>query len=476
MIIVGTSTSKEGSMTQSEKEFASFRDPSGFLFYQDDVLYRQVNQAYRPHYDRLMESGLYQALIEQGLMVAHEAVEGISSPQPDLAYKVIRPEMVRFISYPYEWCFHELRSAALTTLRLARLALEHGMILKDASAYNLQFVDGSWKLIDTLSFEIYEEGEPWVAYKQFCQHFLAPLALMAFKDLRLNLMSRLFIDGIPLDVASKLLPFRTKLNLGLLTHIHLHARTQAKYAGKEVKQEEVKGQISEKSLIGLLDSLRNTVKGLGVRVSGTEWADYYDATNYSETAFEEKKALISRFVDQIQPVEVWDLGANNGEFSRIASDRGIFTVAFDIDPNAISKAYIQTRKDRETNLLPLVMDLTNPSPGLGWAHKERQSLIDRGPVSMAFALALVHHLAISNNVPLPKLAQFFSEVCEHLVIEFVPKSDSQVKRLLTSRLDIFDDYTEAGFEAAFKTQFEILQKAPVPESERTLYLMKVKQS
>jgi hypothetical protein len=461
-------------MSKSEKEFASFRDPSGFLFYQDETLYRQVNQAYQADYDHLLESGLYQELVDNGLMVAHEEVEGVKSPQPEPAYKILKPEKVRFISYPYEWCFHELRSAALVTLRLARMALDHGMILKDASAYNLQFVDGTWKLIDTLSFEIYKEGEPWVAYKQFCQHFLAPLALMSYRDLRLNLMSRLFIDGIPLDVAAGLLPFRTKLNFGLLTHIHLHARTQARYAGKEVKREEVEGKISEKALKGLLDSLRNTVKGLGVRISGTEWADYYDATNYSETAFEEKKAIIGRFVDQVEPEEVWDLGANNGEFSRIASDRGIYTVAFDIDPNAISKAYIQVRKDREANLLPLVMDLTNPSPGLGWAHKERQSLLDRGPVPMAFALALVHHLAISNNVPLPKLAHFFSEVCENLVIEFVPKSDSQVKRLLTSRLDIFDDYTEEGFEAAFKTQFKILDKVSVPESERTLYLMKAK--
>ena len=235
-----------------------------------------------------------------------------------------------------------------------------------------------------------------------------------------------------------------------MTHIHLHARTQARYAGKEVKQEEVKGKVSQQALIGLLDSLRNTVKGLSVKTTGTEWAEYYDITNYSEKAFEEKKAIIDRFVDKVQPDEVWDLGANNGEFSRIASDRGIFTVAFDIDANAISKAYIQVRKSSEKNLLPLVMDLTNPSPGLGWAHKERQSLIERGPVPMAFALALVHHLAISNNVPLPKLAHFFSEVCQNLVIEFVPKSDSQVKRLLASRLDIFDDYTEEGFEAAFQ--------------------------
>jgi hypothetical protein len=458
-------------MSESSKEFASFRDPSGFLFYREGVLYRQVNQVYQAHYDLMMESGLYDDLIAQGLMVAHEEVEDVQSPQPVEAYKIICPEKVGFISYPYEWCFHELRSAALTTLRLVRLALDHGMILKDASAYNLQFVDGRWKLIDTLSFEKYEEGTPWVAYKQFCQHFLAPLALMAYRDQRLNLMSRLFIDGIPLDIASELLPFKTKLRFGLMTHIHLHARTQKRYAGKEVSREEVKGKVSKQSLIGLLDSLRNTVKGLSIKTTGTEWAEYYDATNYSETAFEEKKSIVSRFIERVDPSTLWDLGANNGEFSRLASDRGIFTVAFDVDPNAISKAYIQARKDREENLLPLVMDLTNPSPGLGWGHRERQSLMDRGPVPMALALALVHHLAISNNVPLPKLAQFFREICEYLVIEFVPKSDSQVQRLLASREDIFDEYTVDGFEAAFGSYFETLEKQSVPESERILYLL-----
>ncbi|MCB2213799.1 SAM-dependent methyltransferase [bacterium] len=458
-------------MTESTKEFASFRDPSGFLFYQDGTLYRQVNRVYQSHYDQMMQSGLYDALIEQGLMVAHEETLNVQSDQPDHAYKVIRPEVVNFISYPYEWSFHELRSAALTTLRLVRLALDHGMILKDASAYNLQFVDGRWKLIDTLSFEKYEEGEPWVAYKQFCQHFLAPLALMSYRDQRLNLMSRLFIDGIPLDVASELLPFKSRLRFGLSTHIHLHARTQKRYAGKEVSREEVKGKINQKSLIGLLDSLRSIVKALSVKMTGTEWAEYYDATNYSETAFEEKKAIVSQFIERVEPNTVWDLGANNGEFSLLASDRGIFTVAFDVDPNAISKAYIHVRKNREENLLPLVMDLTNPSPGLGWGHQERQSLLERGPVPMALALALVHHLAISNNVPLPKLAQFFQEVCEYLVIEFVPKSDSQVQRLLASREDIFDTYTVEGFEAAFTPYFETIEKRPVPESERILYLL-----
>jgi hypothetical protein len=461
-------------MTRAQTQSASFRDPSGFLFYKDGNLYRQVNKTYQEHYDHLIESGLYDALVSQGLMIAHEEVEGVTSPNPDTAYRVIKPEVVDFISYPYEWTFLQLRGAALTTLRLARIGLDHGMILKDASAYNLQFHQGCWQLMDTLSFEEYKEGEPWMAYRQFCQHFLVPLALMSFRDQRMNLMSRLFIDGIPLDIAAKLLPFRSRMNFGLLTHIHLHARSQKRYADKQVSREQVRGKVSHKALVGLLDSLRNTVKGLSVKLGKTEWANYYGETNYSRSAFDEKKAIVSNFIEKVNPEKVWDLGANMGEFSRLASQKGIFTVAFDVDPSAVAQNYVRVRKDREKNLLPLVMDLTNPSPGLGWGHKERQSLIERGPVSLVLALALVHHMAISNNVPLSKLASFFRKICGHLIIEFIPKSDSQVQRLLRSRDDIFDNYTMDGFEVAFDPFFQIIEKRQVPESKRVLYLMKAK--
>jgi len=461
-------------MEENIQEAASFRDPSGFLFYREGILYRQVNQGYRQHYDRLMSSGLYESLTRKKLMIPHEEVDLTLAPEPNLATKVLQPEPVGFISYPYEWSFLMLRSAALTTLRLAREGLDHGMILKDASAYNLQFHQGSWQLIDTLSYEIYQEGEPWVAYKQFCQHFLAPLALMTYRDQRLNLMSRLFIDGVPLDVTSSLLPFRSRLRFGLLTHIHLHARSQKRYADRAVSREAVRGKISHKALVSLMDSLRNTVKNLSLRIGKTEWAHYYEQTNYSSNAFQEKRAIVLKFIDRVKPQGVWDLGANTGAFSRLASDSGIFTLAFDVDPDAVSQNYIQVRRNHETNLLPLVMDLTNPSPSLGWGHAERQSLIERGPVSMVLALALIHHLAISNNVPLRKAAQFFAKICQFLVIEFVPKSDSQVQRLLRSREDIFNQYTVDGFEAAFGYDYNVLQKEPLKDSERILYLMQRK--
>lgn len=457
-----------------QKLSGSFRDPSGFMFKHDGIIYRQVNKHYQKEYDLLMNSGLYEQLTRSGTLIPHTEVDLDLAPQPDLAYKVIQPETVGFISYPYEWCFNQLKDAAILTLAIGRRALEFGMSLKDASAYNIQFHQGRPVFIDTLSFEAYEEGRPWVAYKQFCQHFLAPLALMAKTDIRLVQLLKVYIDGIPLDLASELLPANTKLNFGLSTHIHLHARSQKKYADKEVSQQEVesKSKLTKASMLALFDSLIATVRSLEVRTIETEWADYYQANNYTESSFESKRELVRSFVKKVSPTTVWDLGANTGEFSRVASDLDIPTVAFDIDPGAVQQNYDLVKKNIEKFMLPLVMDLTNPSPDLGWRNAERDSMKARGPVDLAMALALIHHLAISNNVPLPSLAEFFAELCQNLIIEFVPKEDSQVKRLLASRLDIFLDYNLEGFRSAFSTRFEVISEEKVPGSERTLFLLK----
>lgn len=455
-----------------EKVSGSFRDPSGFMFKHGGKLYRQVNQKYREDYDLLMSSGLYEQLNNSRTLVAHTEVDLALAPRPDVAYKVIQPEIVDFISYPYEWCFNQIKDAAILTLAIARRALEFGMSLKDASAYNIQFHQGKPIFIDTLSFEKYEEGMPWVAYRQFCQHFLAPLALMAKTDIRLAQMLRVHIDGIPLDLASKLLPAGTRMNLGLATHIHIHAKSQQRYADKEVSQEEVKARMSKTSMYGLLDNLLSTVKGLNVETIQTEWTDYYRDNNYTPTSFEAKRQLVRSFIEKVQPKQVWDLGGNTGEFSRVASDLQIPTVCFDIDPGAVQQNYDLVKKNKEKFMLPLCMDLTNPSPDLGWHNAERESMQARGPVDLVMALALIHHLAISNNVPLIDAADYFADLGEYLIIEFVPKSDSQVKRLLASRLDIFPDYTLEGFREAFTQRYTLLDEKPVQGSERTLFLMK----
>lgn len=448
---------------------SSFRDPSGFLFRRDGRLFRQINQVYAEDYRLLMESGLHDRLVDKGLLIPHREVE-IDPPGPDVAFRVIEPELVPFISYPYEWSFSQLQDAALTTLRIQKLALKHGMTLKDASAYNVQFHRGRPLIIDTLSFTAYEDGAPWVAYRQFCQHFLAPLALMAHKDVRLGSLLRTGIDGVPLDLASALLPLRTRLDMGLLMHIHAHAASQKKHEDRRKSARDT--TISSRAMVGIVDSLRGCVRKLKWKPAGTEWGSYYSDTNYSDASLARKRELVAALLAQTDATTVWDLGANNGFFSRVASDRGLFTISSDIDPVAVEKNWREVKEKGEQNLLPLLMDLTNPSPDLGWDHAERTSFLGRGPADTVLALALIHHLAISNNVPLPRLAGFFARAGRWLIIEFVPKGDSQVDRLLATREDVFPDYHEAGFEAAFSQEFDIVSSESIEGSKRTLYLLK----
>jgi hypothetical protein len=452
---------------------ASFRDPNGFIFKRDGVLYRQVNQSYSAEYSLLMDSGLYARLIKAGLLVSHEEVN-VTPAESAQAFKVIQPEYVPFISYPYEWSFGLLKEAALATLSIQKRALKAGMTLKDASAYNIQFIRGKAALIDSLSFDIYHEGEPWVAYRQFCQHFLAPLALMSHTDVRLNQLLRVYIDGVPLDLASRLLPFASRFDFGLLTHLHLHARLQAGSANPTKPQKSVSGTMTKQAMQGLIENLEATVKKLNWKPAGTEWGNYYDITNYSDKAFQHKQTLVSNWISRVEPKLVWDLGANDGTFSRLASDKDILAISFDIDPAAVEQNYQKVKAKSEKSIVPLLLDLTNPSPAIGWHNRERESFIERAPAGLVLALALIHHLAISNNVPLPQLADFFADAGKWLVIEFVPKSDSQVQKLLTSRKDIFPTYTRETFEEAFAERFTIREKVAVEESERFLYLMERK--
>ncbi len=460
-------------MKKNKEIQGSFRDPSGFLFIDEGLIYRQVNILYKENYDHLINSGLYKSLLELNLLIPHEEVN-INLAKSDSSYKVIKPELITFISYPYEWCFSQLKDAALITLQIQKEALKFGMSLKDCSAYNIQFHKGKPIFIDTLSFEKYREGEPWVAYRQFCQHFLAPLALMSYKDIRFNQLFKIYLDGIPLDLASSVLPFKSRFSISLLTHIHLHAKSQKYFANKTVSKK--KYTISRTSFLGLIDSLESAIKRLRWKPQGTEWGSYYEDTNYTSAGLEHKQQIIEKFLMESNPKTVWDLGANDGLFSRASSNKGIPTIAFDIDPVAVEKNYLRSIKDKETNILPLLLDVTNPSPNIGWENRERMSLKKRRSADTVLALALIHHLAISNNLPFKKIAHFFYKICNSLIIEFVPKNDSQVQRLLSTREDIFPDYTQQSFEEEFGKYFNIQHCERIRDSQRTLYLMQRKES
>jgi len=433
-------------------------------------LLRQVNASFENEFCRFIESGLYDELLQRGLIVPHEEVDAT----PYLgrgAWRVLRPDVIDTLSYPYEWCFGQLKDAALATLHIQSLALEKGMCLRDASAFNIQFHHGRPILIDTLSLGRYVPGQPWRAYRQFVSHFLAPLALMAHVDVRLGRLLQLDVDGVPLDLASRLLPAATKLKPGLLMHLHLHAKADRspKSPGSQPKAE-----FGRNAMMGLIDSLRGSIEGLHYDPKGTEWADYYENTNYAESSMGAKRRLVGELLDSIRPrpASCWDLGANTGAFSDLAAERGIRTVAWDVDPAAVERNY--RRPDRNPLILPLLQDLTAPSPALGWALRERESLAERGPAEVVLALALIHHLTIAHNVPLREVASFLASLTSWLIIEFVPKSDSQVQRMLAFREDHFDDYSIDGFREAFAERFNFEREVPIPGTERTLFLARRK--
>jgi len=454
---------------------SSFRDPSGFMFSVEGTFYRCVNKRYAVEYDKLMSSGLYKELVNRNLIISHVEVsmEDVYSEQ----YKILKPEQLEFITYPYEWSFSQLKDAALTTLTIQKIAMEYGMSLKDASAFNIQFHKGKPVFIDTLSFEVLKQ-EPWVAYKQFCQHFFGPLLLMRHIDPTINKITSNYIDGVPLSIISKMLPPSTKFSMGILMHIHLHAKSQTKYAsaqGDDIQgiKEKTSKKMDTNQLRGLIESLISAISEVTLNKVTTEWGDYYSFHNYSKDGFEHKKQIISEYMIQLQPQKVLDIGGNIGEFSKAVVDIASLVINTDIDPLAVEKNYQYIKKSKLEKMITLVNDITNPPPGIGVMNRERDSFIDRVKgVDVVMALAIIHHLSISNNIPLEDTAKMFSALSGTLVIEFVPKTDGKVMHLLETREDIFPLYTVQGFEKAYTKYFTIEQKTPVFESERIMYLMK----
>lgn len=448
--------------------FSSFRDPSGFVYIKDKLLYRQINKIYRNNYDKFISSGLYEELLKKELIIPHREVP-LKYAYSQTAYKIIRPEVVPFISYPYEWCFSQLKQAALNTLEIQKIALSYNMSLKDASCYNIQFYKGRPVLIDSLSFEKAEKGKPWIAYRQFCQHFLAPLALASFTDIRVLNLLRHYINGMPLDLTKRLLPLRSAFDINLAIHLHLQTISLKKLS---LRRKLYWGtSLTKVQILPIILSLESAVKKLKIRKLDTNWSNY-DTSHYSKTAFIYKKKAVGGWVKKIMPGSVWDLGANNGQFSMIASKYSKLVVSSDFDPVSIENNYLNVLKTKKTNILPLVIDLANPSPSQGFANREILSLKDRGPADLVMALALIHHLVISLNLGFDYIASYLNDICRYLIIELIPKSDPKVQEMIRYRDDIYERYNKFWFEKSFSKYFRIISKVKLPESERELYLMK----
>jgi hypothetical protein len=446
---------------------SSFRDPSGFVFETSGTLYRQINSSYAEDYDRLMQSGLYENLVANDLLVSHKEIELDASPYPD-RYKTVLPQWIQFISYPYEWCFEQLQDAALLTLEIQKAAMEYGMTLKDATPYNIQFNKGRPIHIDTLSFEKYDEKLPWVAYRQFCENFLYPLLIRTYTPVEVHFLFAAYPSGIGAALVAGMLPFRSKFKFSNWLHLFLPASIKAGKGRKTV-------EFNHEKLARIIEHLKSVIKSLRPSsVRASVWDDYYEEEILSQDYLESKKQVVSALL-QPQDKNIIDLGCNEGVFTRLMEGEGRNVVAIDDNPSSVSKLYSYAVQ-KESNILPLCIDVMNPPGSGGFGNAERKPFHERMQFDLCLALALLHHLCISRNLPFRWLAEFLSRFTNALIIEFVPKHDRKVQELLLTREDIFPGYTQQDFELAFKEFFMIESARLVPGSDRTVYRMKKRET
>lgn len=461
-------------MTKPSHDAGSFRDREGRIFYQDGKVFRALSERAAAAWKKLEASELFHRFVAAGKIVATREAD-----DPKEALKELSPhwvlalehDRIPFISYPYEWSFSMLRDAASLQLELTTAALAENMTLKDASSYNVQWRGARPVFIDTASFDVWEEGEPWVGYLQFCQLFLYPLLLTAYRDVPFQAWLRGAIDGIPPEEMLNVLTWRDRFRPGVFKDVYIQAKLQARYAGT---RQDVRGDLhrvgfGKELILNNLRRLKKIVDQLEWRRASSEWVRYVEESSYDDEATAVKKEFVAEAAGSRHWSLVWDLGANTGTFSRIAAEHADLVVAFDADLLAIEHLYLSLRKDGPKNVLPLVMNLADPSPALGWRHRERKALTERGTPELILCLALIHHLVITANIPMPECLDWLAGFGAHLVIEFVTKDDAQVKKLLQNKPDIYHDYEIGPFEEHLARRFQVVHRKRYHGDTRILY-------
>lgn len=445
---------------------ASFRDPAGFVFYENGAVRRAVTAYGLEHARAVRATGLIDRLIAKGALLAEQVAATSLSGHPDVALVLEHPRLP-FISYPYEWPFRALQAAALLHLDIQIDALDAGVMLTDATAYNVQFIGARPVFIDHLAFRPYRDGELWAAHRQFCEQFLHPLLLQSSAGVPFQAWYRGHLDGIPGGDLVRLLPWHQKLRWNVLTNVVLPARLQRLAARPASARRIAQARLRRTTLREMLASLRRSIAGLRPRgVDATPWAAY-DAT----VPADESRAIggfIEAFTRRVSPALVWDLGCNAGRYSEIALQAGAqYVVGLDSDVGALDRAFARAR-DGRLAFLSLLVDLVNPSPGQGWRGRERSSLADRARADALLAIAVVHHLAIARNVPLTDIVDFLTALAPHGVIGFVPHTDARAHDLFRGRDDIFRDYTLENFLSLLQRRARIVAREEVPNGGRTL--------
>jgi hypothetical protein len=450
----------------------SFRDPAGGVYHYRDRVFRYLTDEGAREFRELANSGLLKQLADSGAVIPTRELAGGEATELGLDPSIpliLEHEPIPFISYMYEWPFELLQTAALQYLTALRLSVEHGFILKDATAFNTQFRGSAPTMIDVASFEPHSPGRPWAGYAQFCRMFLNPLLLHSLTGEPYHHALRSSIEGIAPSELKRRLPFRRRLRKDIFIHVVAQAWMGNRFSGdvdalKSVANE----QVSQKTLHKLIDQLERTISGLSRPGATSNWTDYEADCHYHDEAAAAKRHFVDSVLQERRPELVWDLGCNRGEYSALAASAGSYVVAMDGDEQVVGGVTRRTDMDH-SRVLPLVMDLSNPSANQGWAQTERQGLSTRGPADLALVLALVHHLTLSGGVPLGGVVDWLADNARAAVIEFVPLDDPMAQRLLATRLHQPHGYDEPTFRRELERRFQVTRVESLPQSGRTLY-------
>ena len=459
-------------MGQARPDRGSFRDRSGRVYHYEDSIFRTVMPPASDDFEFVRSTGLIDEFVSKGQLVAESRVD--ANVLGDVAIGadyVLEHPKVPFISYPYEWSFEALKNAALLHLDIQLAALERGVTLSDATAYNVQFRGAKPVFIDSLSFRRYADGEYWTGHRQFCDQFLNPLLLQATLGIPYNAWYRGSLEGISAEHLSDILPWHKKLSWGVFTNVEMQARLQNKTRSDDsaIRRAESR-KLPLAGFIELLRGMRRLVNRLDPkRARTTDWEGYADDNSYGDDEQRAKREFVAEFIKDVSPRMLWDLGCNTGDYSIAALEAGARrVVGFDFDHNAVDIAFRRS-KSRGLDFLPLVIDAVNPSPGQGWAQAERQGLAQRRGANALLALALIHHLAIGKNIPLVDSLDWLVELAPQGIIEFVQKTDPMVQKLLRLRADVFDDYDQQTFEVHLGRRARIVRSQQVSDAGRRLY-------
>lgn len=467
-----------------ERISGSWRDPSGHVYEQDGRIFRSVTEHGRALYEAARDQGVLDYAIKHKFLVGCTELPKRMWPIGILgAAYVLEHPRIPYVSYPYEWTFEQLQAAALHHLDFQLALLARGFKLTDASAYNIQFLGSQPIFIDALSLSPYKEGEYWLGHQQFCEQFLNPLLLRAVLGVTHNAWYRGSLEGIPSTSLNKLLPIKKYLSWKMISQVVLPARLEEQAilapasAIDKVNSKSAKKGLSRLAYQGFLTQLRNWIAQLHPRVTGkTVWSDYAKYNTYNDEGKSEKQRFIEEFVSSVRPQLLIDLGCNSGDYSVAALKSGAhYVVGFDFDQNALSSAYARARQaENSLNFLPLWLDAANPSPDQGWQQIERSSFKVRANADALLALAFEHHLAIAKNIPLSQVVEWLVSLAPQGIIEFVPKEDETIQRMLALREDIFVNYNLEAFEEALNGCATIVDRLNLPDSARVLLRYQVK--